>query len=187
MRCLYTPIFSSDLNCVHVLVFACAQLQGPSQLGGNPGRVSSSDAAILANASGPIGLMSHNARPRPKPSVNPITGERPKLPPPRSLRNSLSESSFGSKPMLFPARGTINSIGSLHSDGSPTRSSPHKSRRAGKLEYELWCEAQRRSAAERELRQVQIHGRSRPPWIGDAESSGYRSLSKSDLMPQTVR
>ena len=35
-------------------------------------------------------------------------------------------------------------------------------------------------AAEREMRVVQIHGRSRPPWIGDARSSGY-----IDLMPQT--
>jgi hypothetical protein len=164
-----------------------SQLQGPSQLGGNPGRISSSDAAILANASGPIGLMSHGTqRPRPRPAPNPITGEAVKMPPPpRSLRDSQSASSLlgGSHPMLFPARGTINSIGSFSTGDSPLRKSP--SRRAGKLEYEVWCEAQRRQAAERELRQVIIHGRSRPPWIGDAEASGYRSLSKSDLMAQT--
>ena len=163
-----------------------SQLQGPSQLGGNPGRISSSDAAILANASGPIGLMSHGAaRPRPKPTPNPITGEAVRIPPPpRSLRGSFSASSLGgSQGMLFPARGTINSIGSISTGESPLRKSP--SRRAGKLEYEVWCEAQRRQAAERELRQVIIHGRSRPPWVGDAEASGYRSLSKSDLMAQT--
>jgi hypothetical protein len=130
--------------------------------------------------------MSHGAaRPRPKPTPNPITGEAVRIPPPpRSLRGSFSASSLGgSQGMLFPARGTINSIGSISTGESPLRKSP--SRRAGKLEYEVWCEAQRRQAAERELRQVIIHGRSRPPWIGDAEASGYRSLSKSDLMAQT--
>ena len=56
-------------------------------------------------------------------------------------------------------------------------SSPSGRARAEKVEYELWLEAQKRSAAERELRQVRIHGRSRPPWVGNAAASGYRDLA----------
>ena len=93
----------------------------------------------------------------------------------------------GSKPMLFPARGTINSIGSFGSLGSLGSSPSGRSTpTTRKLEYELWCEAQKRAAIERELRQVIIHGRSRPPWVGDAASSGYEVLGgRGGIMPQS--
>ena len=35
--------------------------------------------------------------------------------------------------------------------------------------YELWCEQQKRSNAEAQLRTVVVHGRSKPPWIGEVE------------------
>lgn len=65
---------------------------------------------------------------------------------------------------------------------------PHRSSsRAGaskikRLQNELWCEAERRGHAERELRNVQVHGRSRPPWVGDSAGSGYARLSAETLM-----
>lgn len=88
------------------------------------------------------------------------------------------------QPFIFPAKGTISSIGSEHSLLSMT-SSPSGKARTDRLQYELWCEAQMRKSAERELRQVHIHGRSRPPWIGEGRASGYGSLYKERLMPQT--
>jgi hypothetical protein len=174
-----------NVHAEHPLLSAgfSAQMSSTSTLGGNPTRLSASDANLLAGASVPIGLGSvHPALGRPLPPChpNPITGNAYQ-PPPRSA--SSGSFGMGSKPMLFPARGTINSIGStasLHSGASPSR---RGARRAEKLEYELWCEAQRRSAAERELRNVQIRGRSRPPWVGDSAASGYNSLRPQTSAP----
>ena len=172
------------------LLLSCMQTLGPSNLGGNPGRISSYDAALLANAP-PIGLMhaTLTGKPRPSRTRNPITGDVPKAAPAvaRSLRGSESSMFGGSKPMLFPARGTINSIGSFGSLGSLGSSPSGRSTpTTRKLEYELWCEAQKRAAAERELKQVIIHGRSRPPWVGDASASGYEELrGRGGLMPQS--
>ena len=165
--------------------FSNSMHYGPSSMGGNTGRISAYEANKIANAP-PASLLHSTLHRKPRPALqrNPITGEGARPLPPRSLRASGSESSLhgGFKPILFPPRGTINSIGSTDSlHGSPSSSFLGRpSPKARRLEYEVWLEAQRRSALERELKQVIIHGRSRPPWIGDARSSGYR-----DLMPQT--
>ena len=152
-----------------------AAFKGPSNLGGNPGRVNSMEAAIIAAANVPLSVPSvtSGGRPRAMRTRNPITGEVPETPTPLAASASAgSLSAFGSRPMLFPERGTIS--------GAPVRTSPSKgsraSKKASKLEYELWVEAQKRVQAERELKQVIIRGRSRPPWIGDSESSGYQDL-----------
>ena len=145
--------------------FANSHWLQPSTVGGNPARLSASDASLLASASLPPDSLARYRPPQPR-ARNPITGDVPKPPPPPAAMSM--HSPFGSRPFIFPARGTIGSIGSA--------SSRPKTPQARKLEYSLWCEAQRRASAERELRQVQIHGRSRPPWIGDCESSGYRQL-----------
>ena len=70
---------------------------------------------------------------------------------------------LASNMMLFPERGSIRA------QGAPARNGGSKvgagSVKANQLEYEVWCEAQKRAAAERELLQVMIRGRSRPPWM----------------------
>lgn len=180
--------------------FVCLQWLTPSTLGGNTLRVSASDAELLASA--PLRLRmqtasaSRSARPRGR---NPITGDAPKYAcphtrdraPPLPLtrlahlcRSEQQQQQMGlsqallllpnGQPLIFPPRGTIGSVGA---EGVPQPSkSPGSRAKSEKIEYELWCEAQRRKGAERELRTVQIHGRSRPPWIGDSESSGYQKL-----------
>ena len=169
----------------------------PSSLGGNPLRVSASDAALLANASSAplVGLLSGGGgsaamlpRPRPVRGRNPITGDpaREVPPPSMSASHGTGMTLHNGRPFMLPSRGTIASMGSngdfsesLMSTSSLAQS-PAGRAKAERLQYDIWCEAQQRKAAERELRQVRIHGRARPPWIGDARSSGYR-----DLMPQT--
>ena len=184
MPCLYTLIFSSDLNSVHCACFCVRTAPRTIAAGWQPRARPSSDAAILAMLRDQsVSRATTPARVRAGVNQSQASGQSCM---PRSLRNSLSESSFGASRCCSPRAEPSTRLAPSIPTAAP-RAAPHKSRRAGKLEYELWCEAQRRSAAERELRQVQIHGRSRPPWIGDAESSGYQSLSKSDLMPQTVR
>ena len=88
------------------------------------------------------------------------------------------------RPFIFPPRGTVASIGSESSLFSSS-SSPAGKARAERLEYALYLEAQKRRAAERELRQVRIHGRSRPPWVGEGRSAGYGELYRERLAPQT--
>ena len=143
----------------------------PSNVGGNPGRVNSMDAAIIAAASRPISTlnMSMGGKPRKPRTRNPISGEDPEVP---ATLAASSSSLGGAKPMLFPERGSLGAS-KARSSGSNAGAGSAK---ASKLEYELWCAQQKRIAAERELRQVMIRGRSRPPWIGDGEASRYQSL-----------
>ena len=180
--------------------FGNSSVNGPATLGGNTGRMNSHGALLMARADPPLDERTFSyGKPRPQRATNPVTwtdhhyakglADHAKPLAGRSLRGSASHSSLmhGSKPVIFPARGTINMIGAsgssstLLGDGdggsSPSKSqSKRGAEKTLKLEYELWCEAQARATAEREYRQVVVHGRSRPPWVGDPEEIGYQPL-----------
>ena len=136
------------------------------------------EAALIAAHNVPIAGARGSSvlgKPRAPRTRNPITGEVPESAKPLAPSGSSSSlGTFGSQAMLFPPRGTFGGA-------PPVRTSPHHTssrgaRKVGKLEFEVWCEEQKRIRAERELRNVIIRGRSRPPWVGDSESSGYQSL-----------
>jgi len=173
----------------------------PSSLGGNTLRVSASDAQLLANA-GPVASMlstyssaTLQQRPRPMRGRNPISGDPAREVTP-SKSNSQVMTLHDGRPFMFPPRGTLKSIGSTggfnqsimnsSSQLDAHGSSPASRSKAEKLQYHIWCEAQARKAAERELRVITIHGRSRPPWVGQGRASGYGELNyRERLMPQT--
>lgn len=134
----------------------------PAMVGGNTLRVSASDAAILSLASlskqQPPLQRSPTQRPRTR---DPIIGAVPEPAPRRVMTTESTPGVFryGNREFPFPERGSIAQMptGSPHSD----------SRSRKKLEYDLWLEAQKRTSLEKCLKQVVIHGRSRPPWIGE--------------------
>jgi hypothetical protein len=162
----------------------------PSTLGGNAMRLNPSDAALVANPP-PVLRMRASASTRGMAAAerdrNPITGEerRPAMPGGMPMSSSQTLTLPNGQPLLFPAKGYINTVGS--ENAAHNVSSPAARAKTERLQYELFCEAQRRAMVERELRTVQIHGRTRPPWIGDGAASGYGSLAHhhGSLYPQT--
>jgi len=163
--------------------FGATQWLTPSVLGGNTLRVSASDQALLSGNPllrlGRLGGGGGGGGGPPRQITrDPITGDEADRTrqPMGSSQHTLTMPN--GQPVFFPAKGTIRSVGSEFE--AHQASSPAARAKSEKLQYEIWREAQRRSAAERELRSVEIHGRSRPPWVGDAASSGYM-----ELYPQT--
>lgn len=183
VHALFASPTRSPCGSSHPLPASPAQFMGAvGNLGGNPTRLTATDAALLAGATQPIGLNGRGGGKAPKPTRNPITGEVRRAVPRAPSANGW-ELGFAGKPLLFPPRGTLRSIGSFSS--SPSGTSAKSRAKTEKLEYEIFLEAERAAAADRMLRQVKIRGRSRPPWVGDSEASGYRSLDRSRLYPQT--
>jgi len=136
----------------------------PTMLGSSM-RLSASDAALVALSAPPRQGGSPPGRPRPR---DPITGDVPE--PATAPLSNVAESTegvfrHGSREYPFPLRGTIGSIGGGFSTRLP-------SRREERLEKKLWLEAQRRSAAERTLRTVTIHGGTHPPWLAPPMEPG---------------
>ena len=143
----YTLIFSSDLNCGSAC-FCLRTAPRTTQLGGNPARL-----ILRCHSRERFGTnRSHEPQRLPASEAERQSNHR-RVAAAAAARSNCS-SLHSSKLMLSPARNH-HPIGSLHSDGSPTRSSPHKSRRAESLSTSSG-EAQRRQQPS-ELRQVQIH------------------------------
>jgi len=135
-----------------------------TMLGGNM-RLSASDAALISlSAASRASPPRVQQRPRTRDPILGCVPEDPTLP--RAMTSSASSETvfrYGSRTVSFPARGSIASI------GDPFEATKHVSRKKQQLEYELWCEQQKRSNAEAQLRTVVVHGRSKPPWIGEVE------------------
>ena len=139
-------------------------------------RVSASDAMLLANAP-PLRTLTPPGRPnKAARGRNPITGYEPKYPPNRGPGSQVGLTLHDGRPFMLPAKGTIAAIGAENASHQLHAMSPAGRAKSDRLRYELWCEANKRAQIERELRQVRIHGRSRPPWVGDGAAAGYQSL-----------
>ena len=157
-------------------------------LGGSM-RLSASDAALIAMSAGAhhgARVSPQRTKPRPR-TRDPILGA---VPEPLDTAYRASTASLTSETLVrlggrefpFPPRGSIASIGSEHLASTSTSSAKRPSRHLQKLEYELWCEAQRRAMAEAQLRTVTVHGRSRPPWLDELDEPPHGS-SRNGLMP----
>ena len=151
-------------------------LASSSSLGGNTLRISASDMALLQNAP-PLRNIIMSGKPPPKRTRNPLTGDIPNYEPSHASSHSDVLLPNG-RPLgtQFPARGSLSSIGNGGSTYGGASMSPSGFKKSEAIRYELFLEQQRREQAEKELMFVRIHGRSRPPWVGDGLAAGYADL-----------